>query len=229
MTTLRQRFLTGLLLLAFLFSGAAFSILNGQGVTPDITVALDGSGDFTKIQDAINAVPDNSPTPTLIFIKRGLYNTEKLIVPATKARIVLIGESRDETIISYHVYDCSAGGYENKCPAEDAKKWPGDNIRTSATLTVIADDFRAENLTIQNTAGPVGQALALTLRGDRAIFRNCNFSSYQDTKRSTRSAGRTNGICPMRIRAPICICTNTKTRGRAPIGAGGRNGRGFVR
>ncbi|MBP9077067.1 MAG: hypothetical protein KBG02_09420 [Haliscomenobacter sp.] len=181
MILLRQRFLTGLLLLAFLFTGAAFSALSAQGFSPDITVALDGSGDFTKIQDAINAVPDNSPTPTLIFIKRGLYNTEKLIVPATKARIVLIGESRDETIISYHVYDCSAGGYENKCPAEDAKKWQGDNIRTSATLTVIADDFRAENLTIQNTAGPVGQALALTLRGDRAIFRNCNFSSYQDT------------------------------------------------
>ncbi len=181
MTMLRQRFLTGLFLLASLYSGSAYSTMSGLGITPDITVALDGSGDFTKIQDAINAVPDYSPTPTIIFIRRGLYNAEKLIIPATKVRIVMIGESRDETIISYHVYDCSTGGFENKCPAEDAKKWQGENIRTSATLTVLADDFRAENLTIQNTAGPVGQALALTLRGDRAIFRNCNFNSYQDT------------------------------------------------
>lgn len=169
------------LLLCLLVSLSIQNPLFSQTVTPDITVALDGSGDFTKIQDAIDAVPDNSATPTVILIKRGLYNTEKLIVPANKTKVVLIGESRDETIISYHIHDCATGGFQGKCPAEDAQRWSGENIRTSATFTVLGNDFRAENLTFRNTAGPVGQAQALTIRADRVIIRNCNVSSYQDT------------------------------------------------
>ncbi|RKD87968.1 pectinesterase family protein [Mangrovibacterium diazotrophicum] len=143
----------------------------------DIVVALDGSGDFTKIQDAIDAVANNSDRTTTIYIKRGTYNTEKLIVPSEKKNIALIGESRDETIISYHIYDCSAG----KCPTEDVALWTGDNITSSATLTVLADNFKVENMTIRNTAGPVGQAQALTIRGDKNIFINCNLLGYQDT------------------------------------------------
>jgi pectin methylesterase-like acyl-CoA thioesterase len=146
----------------------------------DILVALDGSGDFIKIQDAINAVPSNSDRRTIIYIKRGLYNTEKLIVPADKKNVTFIGESRDETIISYHIYDCT-GGLNNKCPAEDAAKWDSENMRTSATLTIAGEGFKAENLTLQNTAGPVGQALAITVKADKCIFINCNILGYQDT------------------------------------------------
>ncbi len=154
--------------------------LFSQDFTPDITVALDGSGDFTLIQDAIDAVPDNSPTPVIIYIKRGLYNTEKLFIPDNKTNVVMVGESRDETIISYHIYDCS-GGYLGRCPAEDAELWPTAYLTSSATLTIRGDDFRAENLTFQNTAGPVGQAQALAIRSDRVIIRNCNVTGYQDT------------------------------------------------
>jgi autotransporter-associated beta strand protein len=143
----------------------------------DFVVALDGSGDFTKIQEAIDAVPSNSERRVVVYIKRGLYNTEKLIIPGNKKNITFIGESREETIISYHIFDCSAG----KCPESDAAKWTGDNIRTSATLTIMGDGFRAENLTIQNTAGPVGQALAITVQADKVVFINCDFKSYQDT------------------------------------------------
>ncbi|WP_163717527.1 pectinesterase family protein [Mangrovibacterium lignilyticum] len=146
-------------------------------ITPDIVVALDGSGDFSKIQDAIDAVPSNNSRATIIYLKRGLYNTEKLLIPSDKKNISLIGESRDETIISYHIYDCTSG----KCPTDDAALWTGENIRTSATLTIQGSGFRAENLTIQNTAGPVGQALAITVQADRTVFVNCNLLGYQDT------------------------------------------------
>ncbi|MBN2215001.1 MAG: hypothetical protein JW723_12230 [Bacteroidales bacterium] len=158
-------------------------ILAGTGtgqaspVNADIVVAKDGSGDYTTLQAAINAVPSNHDRRTIIYIKRGLYDTEKLIIPADKKDISLIGESRDETVISYHIYDCATG----KCPAEDAALWTGDNITTSATLTICGDGFRAENLTIQNTAGPVGQAQAITVRADRTVFINCNIKGYQDT------------------------------------------------
>jgi pectinesterase len=46
---------------------------------------------------------------------------------------------------------------------------------------IEADDFRAENLTIENTAGPVGQAVALHVEGDRCSFVNCKFLGNQDT------------------------------------------------
>ena len=149
----------------------------------DIVVALDGSGQYKSIQDAINAVPDSSLKRTVILIKNGVYNTEKLIVPASKMNLTILGEDREKTIVSYHIYDCKNPESGNKCPAEAVALWKEnkDLIRTSATLTVLADNFRAENLTVSNTAGPVGQGLALTLRGDRICFVDCNILGYQDT------------------------------------------------
>ena len=41
------------------------------------------------------------------------------------------------------------------------------------TMTIDDDDFSVENLTIENAAGPVGQALAQRADGDRIVFRNC--------------------------------------------------------
>ncbi|MBN1927888.1 MAG: hypothetical protein JW798_18795 [Prolixibacteraceae bacterium] len=173
---MKAKFLYIITIILFVF------IQNANALDADIIVALDGSGDFIKIQDAINSVPSNQSTRrTVIFIKNGVYNTEKLIVPYDKKNVTLIGESRDQTIISYHIYDCSNAESGNKCPAEDAALWTGDNIRTSATLTIAGDGFRAENLTIRNTAGPVGQALAITVTGDKIAFVNCNLLGYQDT------------------------------------------------
>jgi pectin methylesterase-like acyl-CoA thioesterase len=146
----------------------------------DFVVAPDGSGDFTKIQDAINAAPSYSDHPVIVYIKRGLYNTEKLIIPSAKKNITFIGESREETIISYHIYNCTTG-LNGKCPAEDAALWPVELLVTSATLTVQGDGFRAENLTIQNTAEPLGQAQAVTLQADKVVFINCDIKGYQDT------------------------------------------------
>ena len=151
-------------------------------VDADIVVALDGSGDFSKIQDAIDAVPSNqTDRRTVIFIKNGLYNTEKLLIPSTKLNVTIIGESRDQTVLSYHIYDCSNPDHGNKCPSEDVDLWSGDVIRTSATLTIKGNGFRAENLTIQNTAGPVGQALAITVQADKVVFVNVDLKGYQDT------------------------------------------------
>ncbi|MBN1820337.1 MAG: autotransporter-associated beta strand repeat-containing protein [Prolixibacteraceae bacterium] len=169
---------TLLIVIITLFTGIFLQALsNNISEDADIIVARDGSGDFTSIQEAINAAPSNSERRTIIYIKRGLYNTEKLIVPANKINISLVGESREETIISYHIYNCG----DSKCPAEDVALWTGDNISTSATLTIMADGFHAENMTIQNTAGPVGQAQAITVRSDKCVFINVDFYGYQDT------------------------------------------------
>ncbi len=155
-----------------------------------ITVSLDGTGNFSSIQEAINSIKNNQEKRTVIFIKNGLYDTEKILIPEDKTNITFRGESRDKTIISYHIYDCK-GGFNNKCPAEDAAKWTGQAIRTSASITIQGDGFQAENITFQNTAGAVGQALAIFITSDKNVFYNCAFLSYQDTmllgKDQTRS------------------------------------------
>ncbi|MBD0833391.1 pectinesterase family protein [Aestuariibaculum sediminum] len=166
----------GLFFIGLLLSLVAYA----QNFTPDITVDINGTGDFTSIQAAFNAAP--AGTPTIIYVKRGLYDQEKLIIPANKTNITLIGESRQETIISYDIYNCNDGG-DGLCPDEKVALWNSnsDLIRTAATLTIMANDFRAENISFRNTAGPVGQAQALTIQSDRNVFVNCDILAYQDT------------------------------------------------
>ncbi|MBN2163487.1 MAG: hypothetical protein JXR25_16885 [Pontiellaceae bacterium] len=163
----------------FLLIGA--TLVQGR-TKPDITVALDGSGDFTSIQAAIDSVHSNRDRETVIYLKNGVYDQEKLIVPSDRQNITLQGESRENTIIRYHIHNCGCEeAVDGKCPPEAVRLWSQDLLRTSATLTIQGNGFRAENLTIDNSAGPVGQAQAITVQADRIVFKNCVLSSYQDT------------------------------------------------
>jgi pectin methylesterase-like acyl-CoA thioesterase len=164
----------------FIIGLLSFNQSTAQSFSPDIVVDINGTGNFTSIQAAINAVP--AGTPTIIYVKRGLYDKEKLIVPANKTKITLIGESRTETIISYDIYNCNDGG-DGLCPDAKVALWSSntDLVATAGTLTIMANDFKAENITIRNTAGNVGQAQALTIRSDRNVFVNCDITAYQDT------------------------------------------------
>ncbi len=165
----------------FLLLFAGTSVSAGRTVA-DIVVSLDGRGDFKSIQAAIDSVPDNRSSRTVIYLKNGLYDQEKLIIPASKQNITLLGENRNKTVIRYSVYDCKcAEAINGKCPPEAVKLWKGDTIRTSATLTIKGRGFRAENLTIENAAGPVGQAQAITVQADKTVFVKCDLKSYQDT------------------------------------------------
>ncbi|HET7118859.1 MAG TPA: pectinesterase family protein [Hanamia sp.] len=133
----------------------------------DYVVAKDGSGDFTTIQAAIEASKAFPYDRIRIFIKNGVYH-EKVFIPSWNTKISLIGESKDSTIISY-------GDYFKKID-----KGRNSTFYTS-TLLVQGNDFHAENLTVENTAGPVGQAVALSLEADRCSFTNCKFLGNQDT------------------------------------------------
>lgn len=135
----------------------------------DIVVAQDGSGDFSTIQEAINSVPDFRKKPTRIFIRNGFYH-EKIVIPDTKQSLFLIGENKYQTIISYNNF-------------ASKKSELGDELGTSgsATIFVCPDHFTAQNLTFENAAGPVGQAVAIIVRSDNACFINCRFIGFQDT------------------------------------------------
>ena len=60
-------------------------------------IAKDGSGDFTSLQAAIDAVPMSSRMPTILLLRMDEYH-EKVIV--NKDNIRIIGEARDRTVIT---------------------------------------------------------------------------------------------------------------------------------
>ena len=64
-----------------------------------LTVAADGTGNFTTITDAINFAPNNSNDKTHIYVKQGLYE-ENVEIPSYKTHIVLLGDGADITTIT---------------------------------------------------------------------------------------------------------------------------------
>jgi len=144
----------------------AFS-LAGLAQNYDFVVSADGSGDFTSIQKAIDACKAFPDSRVRIFVKNGTYR-EKLVVPSCNSHLSIIGESAVKTIISFDDYFDKINRGRN-------------STFYTYTLKVEANDFHLENITVENTAGPVGQAVALHVEGDRCIFINCIFLGNQDT------------------------------------------------
>jgi pectate lyase len=135
----------------------------------DFVVAADGSGDFTTVQEAIDAVPALRRNRTRIFIRNGVYK-EKLVLPTTTVNVSLIGESVEQTILTFDDYASRKNRF-------------GEDIGTSgsASFFLNGDGFSAKNITFENAAGPVGQAVAVRVDGDKVQFENCRFLGFQDT------------------------------------------------
>jgi pectinesterase len=135
----------------------------------DFVVAQDGSGNFKTVQEAINAVPDFRKKTTTIFIKNGIYK-EKLVLAGSKTLVTLIGEDVTKTILTYDDYA------QKKNSFGEEKGTSG-----SASFYIYGDGFTAENITFENSSGPVGQAVAVWTGGDKTAFKNCRFLGFQDT------------------------------------------------
>ena len=142
-----------------------------QTPAPDImeVVSKDGKGSYTTMQAAFDSVPDNYTGKYIIYVRKGTYK-EKLLLAANKLNVILVGESRDSTILTYDDY---AGK-------------PGLGTSTSYSVAIDASDFVAMNITFQNTTKNDGsaanqQAVALRVNGDRQAYYNCNLLGYQDT------------------------------------------------
>lgn len=135
----------------------------------DVTVAKDGSGNYTTVQAAVDAAPTGRTTAYTIFIKNGTYK-EIINVPSNKPFLQFIGESVANVILTYDNYTGKAipsgGTY---------------GTSTSASTTINATDFTAVNITFENTTGEQPQALAINVNNDRCAFKNCRFLGGQDT------------------------------------------------
>jgi pectinesterase len=134
-----------------------------------IVVAQDGSGNYKTVQEAINAVADNSTSVTEVFVKKGTYK-ERIVVPVSKINITLVGEDAMTTVLTFDNYAARL---------DSAGKALGTS--RSASFYVYGGGFTARNITFENAAGPVGQALAIYVAGDKAAFYNCRFLGFQDT------------------------------------------------
>ena len=151
------------ILLLFLFIG---SLVLCQKT---ITVSKDGNGDYSTVQAALDAVPEGNQKPITIFIRKGVYK-EVVVIDARKSFIRMKGEDRDRTIITFNNH---AG---TRLPNGDTL-----NTWTCASVFIYGNDFSAENISFENNAGfTAGQAVALRIEGNRAAFKNCKMTGFQD-------------------------------------------------
>lgn len=135
-----------------------------------ITVGT-SAGDFPTVQAAIDTVAKGDKDGHTILIKPGTYK-EKLKIQKGQTNITIkgIGKTPADTVLTY----------DDWAQRKDAN---GKEIGTrgSASFAIEGSDITVENLTIENSAGDVGQAVALRTQGDKFVFRNCRMTGWQDT------------------------------------------------
>lgn len=129
-----------------------------------IVVSRDGTGHYRTIEEAVESVRAFMEYTVTIYIKNGVYK-EKLIIPAWIKNVQLVGESADQTIITHD---------------DHANINKMGTFRTY-TVKVEGNNITFKNLTIENNAAPLGQAVALHTEGDRLMFVNCRLLGNQDT------------------------------------------------
>jgi pectinesterase len=162
-----------IIVLLFCYTGVMAQTSNPKQYKYVFTVAKDGTGDYNTIQDAIDAMRVYPLAPITLYIKNGTYR-EKIELPAPNTDVSFIGENVDSTII---VYDDYSGKGKH-------------TTFTSYTAKISGNRFRAANISFVNSAGPVGQALALYVDADKAVFTNCKFLGNQDTIFSSGETSR---------------------------------------
>ncbi|MBR5107318.1 MAG: pectin esterase [Bacteroidales bacterium] len=153
----------------------------------DIVVDQTGHGDYMKVQDAIDAVPNYSHDQiTTILIKAGTYK-EAIDIPHTKFRMKIMGQGADKTILTYDRY------------AEQL--WPDNDFKVgtsgSASIYIHSSYVTFEDITFENTAGEgkeIGQAVAVFTDGDFLFFHRCRFIGNQDTLYTYGRFGKEGGI-----------------------------------
>ena len=154
-----MRKVLGLLLLLVAVSGTW-----AQERQDTIVVSRDGTGNFRTLQEAIESARAFMDYTVTIYVRNGVYK-EKVIVPSWVENIDIIGEDRDKTIITYD---------------DHANINKMGTFRTY-TVKVEGSDITFKNLTIENNAAQLGQAVALHTESDRLKFINCRILGNQDT------------------------------------------------
>lgn len=171
-----MRKVLGLLLLLVAVSGTW-----AQERQDTIVVSRDGTGNFRTLQEAIESARAFMDYTVTIYVRNGVYK-EKVIVPSWVENIDIIGEDRDKTIITYD---------------DHANINKMGTFRTY-TVKVEGSDITFKNLTIENNAAQLGQAVALHTEGDRLKFINCRILGSHTDHSATNDHHYINicNLCP---------------------------------
>lgn len=153
----------GNLILLVLLSAICVRAEIFSNIKADLTVDVNGKGDTKTVSEAIAKVPENNQKRFVIFIKQGVYK-EQIRIPANKPYISFIGESAENTKLTFNLTNKDTG-----------------STSASYSFYVGGHDFYAENLTFENSFGKGSQAVAVLTEADRLVFKNCKFLGWQDT------------------------------------------------
>ena len=160
-------------MLLFTFHSSLFtftSIAKSYDNPDTIVVARDGTGEFRNISEAVEVCRAFMDYHKVIFVKRGVYK-EKIVIPQSLTNIEICGEDRDNTIITWD-------DHANILYPPTGK--PMGTFRTF-TLRIDGSYITLKNITVENNAARLGQAVALFTVGDKLTFVNCRFLGHQDT------------------------------------------------
>lgn len=131
---------------------------NGPGSTASTT-------DYKTIQQALDHAPEAPHGRIYIEITPGTYR-ERIHVTQNRPRVTLLGKgAKPEDVVIV---------------AGQNAKMAGGTFFTE-TAEINGDNFEADNVTFANDAGPTGQAVAISVRSDRSVFKHCRFLGDQDT------------------------------------------------
>lgn len=160
--------------------GTTAAATTGAAAAPTtLTVAKDGSGQYTSVQKAVDAVPAGNTSRVVIQVKPGVYR-ETVKVPANKPHVTIrgTGAGRKDTVL--------VEGHAAGMTKPDGSGTYGTG--GSATVAVEADDFQAHNLTVSNDFDESRnqhvnghQAVALRTAADRIVLDGVIVSGDQDT------------------------------------------------
>ena len=129
-----------------------------------LVVARDGTGDYRTLTEAMEGIRAFMDYRVTVLVRNGLYK-EKVVLPSWLQNVEFVGEDAEKTVITYD---------------DHANIGRMGTFRTY-TFKVEGNDITFRNLTIENNAAPLGQAVALHTEGDRLVFINCRFLGNQDT------------------------------------------------
>ena len=168
-------------LLAMMLFLAAWPVLAANKYdNPDtLVVSRDGRGEFRTIDEAIEVCRAFMDYTKVIYVKKGVYK-EKLIIPSWLTNITICGEDRDNTIITWDDHaniKMPVGGLDSEAAV---KGKPMGTFRTY-TLKVQGSYITLKDITIENNAAKLGQAVALHTEGDHILVQNCRLLGNQDT------------------------------------------------
>ena len=145
---------------------------------PDtLVVSRDGTGEFRNIGEAIEVCRAFMEYHKVIYVKKGIYK-EKLVIPQWLTNIEICGEDRDQTIITW---DDHANIKADISPLTSHLSPQKIGTFRTFTLKIQGSRITLKNITIENNAARLGQAVALHTEGDRLTFINCRFLGHQDT------------------------------------------------